>query len=731
MAVPLRVPMKSSTISTRVTFLAWSAVLLPAFWLAVSAPASQVSAQAPPVAASYTEAQAEQGRAVYLEHCASCHGSNLDDGAYGPPLTGNDFRQKWGSRSLDGLLSYMNEKMPPTQPGSLTDAQYAELLALMLLENGVVPGTSAMPADPAVVATLGLPTWPRVGGGGLAPKADIPPAPPRVNPLDALRPVTDAMLTKATDGDWLLWRRTYDAFGYSPLKKINKSNVQDMRVAWTWSLPNGPNQATPIVHDGVLFVHSYGDKVQALDAATGDLLWQYSRRLPQGIAPSVKRGISIYGSRLFVPTSDSHVVALDVKTGKVVWDQVVADPKKGFRITGGTLVARGKVMVGTTGRAPGGNVIAGLDAETGKVLWRFNTIAQPGEPGGDTWNGLPVEKRNGGSVWIPGSYDPAHNLAFFAPGNTYDTGPLRNSINKPGITSDALYLDTTLAIDPDTGKLEWSFQHQTNGQWDLDWAFERQVVQMPVNGRMETVVLTAGKQMIFDVMEAETGKYVTSIDLGLQNLVTGIDPKTGAKTTDPSLLPGDGQTKMVCPHVSGGRGWMPTAYDATSKLLFLPIVESCMDLVPVGEGERGSLSSGVRWTVRPRPGSDGKYGRLHALNVDTKKTAWVDRQRAPLTTGTLVTAGGLVFVGALDRNLLAYDSATGAPLWKTRLNDVPSQAPISFSANGQEYIAVVVGPGGYQSTSWDVLVPEIKNPPEHGAAIWVFEVPARSARNAR
>lgn len=724
--------MNSSITTTRVTFLAWSAVLLPAFWLVVGAPASQVSAQAPATASSYTEVQAEQGRAVYLEHCASCHGSNLDDGAYGPPLSGNDFRQKWGSRSLDSLLSNMNEKMPPTQPGSLTDAQYAELLALLLQENGVAPGTSAMPVDPAVVATLGSPTWPRVGGGGLAPKADIPPAPTRANPLDALRPVTDAMLNKATDGDWLLWRRTYDAFGYSPLKKINKSNVQDMRVAWTWSLPNGPNQATPIVHDGVLFVHSYGDKVQALDAATGDLLWQYSRRLPQGTAPSVKRGISIYGSRLFVATSDSHVVALDVKTGKVVWDQAVADPKKGFRITGGTLVARGKVMVGTTGRAEGGNIIAGLDAETGKVLWRFNTIAQPGEPGGDTWNGLPVEKRNGGSVWIPGSYDPAHNLAFFAPGNTYDTGPLRNSINKPGITSDALYLDTTLAIDPDTGKLEWSFQHQNNGQWDLDWAFERQVVQMPVNGRMETVVLTAGKQMIFDVMEAETGKYVTSIDLGLQNLVTGIDPKTGAKTTDPSLLPGDGQTKMICPHVSGGRGWMPTAYDAATKLLYLPIVESCMDLVPVGEGERGSLSSGVRWTVRPRPGSDGKYGRLHALNVDTKKTAWVDRQRAPLTTGTLVTAGGLVFVGALDRNLLAYDAATGTPLWKTRLNDVPSQAPISFSANGQEYIAVVVGPGGYQSTSWDVLVPEIKNPPEHGAAIWVFEVPARTAgRNSR
>jgi glucose dehydrogenase len=387
-------------------------------------------------------------------------------------------------------------------------------------------------------------------------------------------------------------------------------------------------------------------------------------------------------------------------------------------------------MIGTTGRAEGGNYIAALDAETGKEAWRFYTIARPDEQGGNSWNGLPLEKRNGGSVWIPGSYDPVQNLAFFAPGNTYDTGPLRTLVSQPGMTNDALYLDSTLALDPDTGKLAWHFQHQTNGQWDLDWAFERMVVQLPVNGDLQSVVVTAGKQMIFDIVETETGKYLSSVDLGLQNLVTSIDAKTGAKITDPSLLPGDGKTKMVCPHVSGGRGWMPASYEPAAKILYLPIVEACMDLVPVGEGERGSLSTGVRWTVRPRPGSDGKYGRLHALNLATRKTAWVERQRAPLTTGTLVTAGGVVFAGSLDRMFLAYDAATGAQIWKTRLNDVPSSAPISYSANGQEYVAVIVGPGGYQSNSYDVLVPEIQNPPDHGAAIWVFEVPARPAVKA-
>lgn len=691
---------------------------------------SHVLAQSPATAVTYTETQAEQGGVVYGQQCASCHGTNLDDGAYGPPLTGTDFRRKWGARSLDALMTYTSERMPPTLPGTLGDVRYAQVIAFLLQENGVKPGGSELPADPTVVAAMAPPSWPPAGGGGLAPAVTIPPGPPRTNPLDAQRPVTDAMLTKPADGEWLQWRRTYDAWGFSPLKKITKANISDLRVAWTWSLPNGPNESTPIVHDGVLFIQSYGDKVQALDAATGDLLWQYSRRLPAGVGPSVKRGISIYGTRLYVPTSDAHIVALDVKTGKVVWDQAVADPKKGYRMTGGPLVASGKVMIGTTGRAAGGNYIAALDAETGKEAWRFYAIARPDERGGNSWNGLPIEKRNGGSVWIPGSYDPVHNLAFFAPGNTYDTGPLRTLIDQPGVTNDALYLDSTLALDPDTGRLAWYVQHQANGQWDLDWAFERMVMQLPVNGNLRSVVVTAGKQMIFDIVETETGKYLSSIDLGMQNVVTAIDPKTGEKTIDTNLLPGDGQTKMICPHVSGGRGWMPTAYDATTKILYLPLVEACMDLVPVAQGERGSLSSGVRWTVRPRPESDGKYGRLQALNLETKKTVWVERQRAPLTTGTLATAGGLVFVGGLDRMFQAYDAATGAVLWKTRLNDVPSSAPISFAANGREYIAIVAGPGGYQSTSYDVLVPEIKNPPDHGAAIWVFEVPTSAATRA-
>jgi alcohol dehydrogenase (cytochrome c) len=557
---------------------------------------------------------------------------------------------------------------------------------------------------------------------GSGPAADIKPPPAQSSPLDRITPVTDALLVHVPDGDWLTWRRGYDATGYSPLKAITRDNVRHLRSAWAWSLPNGPNEATPLVHDGVLFVHAYGDKVQALDATTGDLLWQYSRQLPRDEQPSVKRAIAIYGDRLYVPTSDVHIVALDVKSGQVVWDQAVGDRKGGFGLTGGPLVARGKVMVGTIGRAAGGNVIVALDAATGKEAWRFHVIARPGEPGGNSWNGLPLDKRNGASVWIPGSYDAELNLAFFGPAQTYDTAPLRNLSGQPGVTNDALYTDSTVALDPNTGRLVWYFQHQNNDQWDFDWSFERQLIKLPLFGQNRTMVVTGGKQAIFDTLDAANGLYASSVDLGLQNLVTSIDPKTGAKTVDPKLVPGDGETKFICPHTGGARSWLPTSYDPSTKLIYIPLVESCGELAPVAAGERANLMTGVRWTLRPRPDSDGKYGRLQAIDIETKRVAWITRQRAPQTTGVLATAGGLIFAGALDRVFSAYDSATGALLWKTRLNDVPNSSPITYMVNGRQYIALTVGNGGAQATTFPPLVPEIRNPPDRGAAIWVFEL---------
>jgi len=676
---------------------------------------------------SFTEAQATQGKAVYDRNCLSCHGANLDDGEFGPALKGVEFRIRWGAKPIDGLFGEMM-RMPPAAPGSLGEDTYVQLLAFLARENGVLSGTRALSGEPAALRAVALPA--AIGGpsGGLTTGVPIPPAPPRANPLDRLTPVTDLMLSAPADGEWLTWRRSFDAQGFSPLTQVTRENVSDLRLAWSWALPNGPNEVTPLVHDGVMFVHAYGDKVQALDAATGDLLWQYSHRLGPGRAPSVKRAISIYGTRLYVPTSDAHIVALDAKTGKVVWDEAIADAKAGYGLTGGPLVANGKVMVGTTGRAPGGNFIVALDAETGKRAWRINTIAQPGENGGNTWNGLTSEKRNGASVWVPGSYDRVLNLAFFGPAQTYDTGPLRNRSDEANVTNDGLYTDSTLAINVDTGRLVWFFQHQPNDQWDLDWAFERHILPLQVGGTTRPVVVTGGKQAIFDVMEADTGKYVFSMDLGLQNVVTSIDPRTGGKVIDDRLVPGDGETKFVCPHAGGAKSWLPSSYNPRTKILYVSLVESCMDLTPVAAGGRGSLSTGVRWSLRPRPNSDGLYGRIQAINLDTRKTVWTSRQRAPMTTGTLATAGGVVFAGALDRTFAAYDETSGARLWQTRLGDVPSNAPISYTVNGRQYVAMVVGNGGAQAATFPALVPEIRNPPDRGASVWVFALPERPRR---
>ncbi|HEY3824379.1 MAG TPA: PQQ-binding-like beta-propeller repeat protein [Bryobacteraceae bacterium] len=683
----------------------------------------------------FTAAQAEQGKTAYERSCAGCHGQNLEDGEFAPPVRGASFIQQWGRKPVEGLFTYISTKMPPSNRGGLSTDAYTEILAYLLSANGVQAGNQALPSDAAALKPMIMPGPPpgRGGpGGGLSPYATLPAAPSKPNPLDKITPVTEAMLRNPPVSDWLTWRRTWDDQGFSPLKQINKANVADLHVAWTWSLPAGPNESTPLVHDGVIFVHSYGDNVQALDARNGDLLWQYTHKLPKEVTTSVKRNIAIYGDRLLVATSDLHMVSLDVKTGTVMWDHEIAphDDRR-LRLTGGPLVAKGKVMVGTVGNIPGGNFIVALDTETGKEAWRFWAIARPGETGGGTWNGLPLEKRNGASVWTAGSYDPDLNLVYFGPAQTYDTGPLLHPVNQPGITNDGLYTDTTVAINPDTGKVKWFFQHTPNDQWDLDWAFERQLIDVPVNGVNRKLVVTSGKEALYDALDRATGQYAFSMDLGLQNVVTDIDPKTGAKKINPKVIPGNGETVTVCPHAGGAKSWLPASWNSETKILYVPLVESCMDLIPVAPGGRGGLTSGVRFSIRPPLETDGKFGRLEAINLATRKVLWTDRQRAPTTAGALATAGGVVFSGSLDRVVKAYDAANGKTLWQTRLNDVPSSAPMTYSVDGRQYVAMVVGNGGAQTATWPVLVPEIQNPPNGGAAIWVFELPDKDVAGAK
>jgi len=679
----------------------------------------------------FTTEQAREGEREYNLYCTSCHGPALTDGTFGPPLAGASFQQRWGGRDLEELFTYIHATMPPGLAGSISNRAYAAILAYLLEKNELKAGSDALPVDLAALHAMLMPgerlsdqdrlrLW--SPGGPISPGATLPPWPEPENPIAKYTPVTGAMLADPAPGDWLTWRRSYDDLGFSPLAEINRENVNDLRLAWSLSLPPGPNTGTPLVHDGVIFVQSYGDHVQALDAATGDEIWHYGRLLTDEQRPNVKRNLALYGERVFMSTSDDHVVALDVKTGRVIWDQPVADANPRWSLTGGPLVAAGIVMQGVQGQGPGGSYIVGLEADTGKERWRFQTIARPGQPGGDSWNDLPVEKRTGGSVWTAGSYDPELDLAFFGPAPTYDWLSMRDSVNKPGITNDGLYTDATIALRPATGELVWFYQHMANDQWDMDWAFERQILNLPVEGQTRKVIVTGGKEAVFDILEAEQGSYVASFDLGLQNIITAIDPETGAKTIDKALIPFNDRTVTVCPHGGGAKNWIPGSINPRSQVMFQPLVESCGDLVPSQPGQLG-FSSGVRYTVRPPLKTDGRYGRIQAINLVTRETLWTERQRAPQTTGVVATAGGLVFAGALDRWFSAYDDQTGKLLWRNRLNDVPSAAPISYSAGGKQYIAMVVGYGSGHSVTFPKLTPEIDLPHTQSSTIWVFALP--------
>ena len=554
--------------------------------------------------------------------------------------------------------------------------------------------------------------------------------------LSGMTPVTDTMLRNPPPGDWLQWLRTYDEQGFSPLSQINKKTVGSLRTAWTWSLPPGTSETTPIVHDGVLFVYGNQDRIQALDALTGDLLWEYTRTLPPGVRAgnTIKRSFAIYGDKLYVATSDSHVIALDAKTGEAVWDREVADVKLRYQLSSGPLVVKGKVIQGVTGCSStqaGGCYIVALDAGSGSELWRFNTIARPGEPGGNTWNGLPLERRMGGSVWTTGSYDPDLNLVYFGTGNTYNWQDLENGASpgkdQPGVTRDGLYLNSTLALNPDTGQLAWHYQHFPEDLWDLDYAFERHLINLPINGQQQRVLVTVGKMVIIDVVDRATGKWIYSKDLGLQNIVSSIDPVTGKKNIDPMAVPDltGRRNNLQCPAGFGAKNWPSDAYNPTTRIMYLPLTEHCGESTPKTFGPNNPYAGSGQETriTRYFPKSDGNIGRLDAVNLETRKVIWSVRQRAPITSAVVATSGGVLFAGDSDRWFRAYDDLTGKVLWQMRLNDAVNSYPITYSVKGKQYVAVVAGFGGPRIANLNVLTPEIQSPRGAGAALWVFELP--------
>ncbi|MGH8207778.1 MAG: PQQ-binding-like beta-propeller repeat protein [Steroidobacteraceae bacterium] len=686
---------------------------------------------------SYTDTQAARGRSAYNDNCSSCHGAHLDDGQFGPPVKGPMFRAQWHNQSPAALLSYVATKMPPADPSSLTSQTYADIGAYMLQQNGERAGATELSAAAVAGALAGAgPARLRGGGeGGPFQGLDNHDAvyraamAGRTALLNNLTPVTAQTLANPPAADWLMWRGTYGAIGYSRLDQINTRNVADLGLSWTLALPVSGNEMTPLVHDGVLFIES-ANTVEALNAAGGSILWQYIRPLPATLnngRGAHAKSMAIYQDKLYVPTADGHVVALDVKSGRLIWDaQILASGRGGVVLTGGPIVAHGKVIIGVglgTG-APGGDFIVGLDGQTGTELWRFYTIARPGQPGGDSWNGAPVSQRYGSGVWTVGSYDPQLNLVYFGTGNTYDAGTLLLPQPHKGKSNAALYTDSTLALDPDTGKLVWYYQHMNRDVWDLDWAFEQSLITLPIDGRPTKLLVTGGKLAIFDALNRANGKYEFSKDAGLQNLVVRIDPKTGAKIINPAdETPKVGRSDYICPSNHGGRDWTASSFDPTTDILYVPLLEACMDyrFTPRDPAQVAGGGVDIRDGPNPPHGSDGKFGRIEAINLKTRQVVWTIRQRAPIESSTLASAGGVVFSGSHDREFHAYDSATGRLLWHTTLNSAPSSSPITYEAGGVQYVAVVAGGGSVLDETGNTLTPEIADP-AGTTTLWVFKL---------
>ena len=515
--------------------------------------------------------------------------------------------------------------------------------------------------------------------------------------------ISDAELVEPSDQDWLIWRRTYDAQGYSPLDQISKDNVGELEEAWRISLLEGPNMATPLVHDGVMFLASAQDTVLALDATTGKQLWKYENR-PTGF-PSPRIGIALHGDKVIVPTQNMQVVALEAATGEVLWKHEIGTPQHEeplrlpYSLRGAPLVANGMVLQGVTATMiPEGGFIVGLDLETGQEVWRFHSIARPDEPGGNTWNNLALKDRSGGSVWVPASYDPELDLAYYGTAPTYDTAPLLHSLDEEGVSNEGLYTNETVALRPRTGELVWFFQHMPNDQWDLDWVFERQIAELEVNGVTRKVVLTAGKMALYDVLDAATGKYLNSFDVGLQNIVTAVDPRSGDKIINPRAIPNAEDANLLCPMANAGRNWPSASINPITKMLYLPLAEMCMMFGPTSD-TRTLLTTGVAIVPQPMVGSDGKFGRVQAINLETGEMEWNFREVVPPVSATLSTAGGVLFVGTLDNRFLALNDTDGNILWEDDLGDIPNSFPISYGVAGKQYVAVVVGqPSVYHAT---------------------------------
>ena len=662
--------------------------------------------------------QAALGAGKFAANCAACHGVNLEGTTLGPLLSGRPFLQRWGDRTPSLLFSNIKANMPPGGNEGISDADYLAITAHILDTNGVDAITAALTASTDF--TIADNASELVANR----QRSEPPAPEgitvagNVDDYSPFVPVTDAMLEAPDPADWPMIRRSYDAHSFSPLDQINTANVDSLSLEWVWNMHEGDSEPSPLVYKGIIYLINPGNVIQALDGKTGELIWE------NWAGPANRqdmRNIAIYNDKIIQATTDARLIALDARTGEQVWETAVADNTQGFENSSGPIVADGRVILGLAGCAryiKDDCYISAHDANTGELAWRFNTIAKANEPGGDTWGELDDIFRAGGETWITGSYDPDLKLTYWGTAQQKPWVPVSRHLT---INDEGLFTNSTVAINTDDGTLNWHFQHVPAEALDLDEVFERVLV----NRGGEKLVFSLGKYGILWKSDRVTGEFKGYKETVFQNAFTDIDAVTGRVTYREDIQNAKlNEWTSACPSSAGGKDWHSMTYHEPSGLMIAPLSQTCLENaareVALVQGGGGLAASRKFFEM---PGTDGNLGKIGAYNVDTMEEVWSHQQRASFHTGTMSTAGDLVFVGDLDRRFKALNARTGKLLWETRLGTSVQGHPVSFAIDGKQYIAVTSAVGGTSPrTVPDVIATEITYP-RWGNALYVFSLP--------